>query len=91
MTIEERLERLERENKRLKYLLFSLLFLVAGVFFIGAMVVKKGKFIPDEVKAHKFVLFDGEGGKGQCYIRGRKACGRETLSWLSMIRKGRVR
>jgi hypothetical protein len=60
MTVEERLERLEKENRRLKYLLFSLLFLVAGVFFMGA-TTKKVSSIPDEIKAHKFTLVDKDG------------------------------
>jgi hypothetical protein len=59
MTVEEGLERLEKENRKLKYLLFSLLFLIAGVFFIGA--TKKGGSIPDEIKAHKFTLVDSDG------------------------------
>jgi hypothetical protein len=61
MTIEERLERLEKENRRLKYLLFSLLFLVAGVFFVGATAKKKGKPVSDEIRTHRLVLVDSKG------------------------------
>jgi hypothetical protein len=69
MTIEERLERLERENRRLKYLLFSLLFLIAGVFFIGARTINgEGESsIPDEIKAKKFTLVD-DNGKGRAVL-----------------------
>jgi hypothetical protein len=61
MTIEERLERLEKENRRLKYLLFPLLFLIAGAFFIGATTMEKGSSVPFEIKAHGFTLVDYEG------------------------------
>ncbi len=56
MTIEQRLSRLERQNRRLKFGGMFLLLGIGAVFLMG-----QAKGVPEEIKARKFTLVDEAG------------------------------
>lgn len=56
--IEERIEKLEKENRRLKKLFFSLFVLFVGILFMG--VVEKAS-VPGIIKGRQFILVDEKG------------------------------
>lgn len=60
MRIEERIEKLERENRKLKVSMLSLLLLLSCAILLG-VTTRKNSSIPEEIRAKKFILVDKEG------------------------------
>ncbi|MGC8842808.1 MAG: hypothetical protein ACP5QS_02610 [bacterium] len=68
MQIEERLVRLEKENRRLKLMFLSLLLCIGLAFFLGAITKKEAKsqFFP-QISTNRLSILDA-GGKDNSWL-----------------------
>jgi hypothetical protein len=77
-TLEERLHRLEQENRRWKYTAASAFMVIAALVVMGQAASRR---VPDVVEAEKFILRDISGGiRGALHITPE---GEPSLSLLS--------